>query len=226
MPASVSLKRVVATLRKTSGPPEPLPARGPFEMILWENVAYLANDERHAAAFEALSRRVGLTPHAILAAPESLLVEITAMGGIHPRERAERLRTIAGIAIEEHGGKVSRLLGLPMPKAKAALRKFPAIGAPGAEKILMHAGVLADLALESNGLRVLVRLGFGEEKKTYAATYRRVKEAIAEEIGTEKEWLVDAHHLLRRHGREICKVSTPRCEVCPLTRDCRWYALQ
>ena len=37
-------------------------------------------------------------------------------------------------------------------------------------------------ALESNGLRVLVRLGFGEDRKSYAATYKSVREATLEEL--------------------------------------------
>ena len=50
--------------------------------------------------------------------------------------------------------------------------QFPMIGEPGAEKILLFSGVLAVLALDSNGVRVLVRLGVGEERKSYAATYK------------------------------------------------------
>lgn len=223
-PMPATLKRILAALEKAFGPPAPSPAAGPFETIVWENVAYLATDARRAAAFEALSREVGLSPRAILAAPRPLLERIAAMGGIHADVRAERLRRIAEIATVEFGGDLSRIASLPLPKAKAALRKFPAIGIPGAEKILMQAGALADLAIESNGLRVLVRLGFGQEKKSYAATYRSVKEAIAGRTPTTPDRLVAAHHLLRRHGREICKASTPKCEICPLTGDCRWYA--
>ena len=78
---------------------------GPLEMILWEIVAYLADDTRRGIAFDALREKVGLTPEKILAAPKKLLCEITRMGGsIAAEERAERLQTAAQITLDEFGG--------------------------------------------------------------------------------------------------------------------------
>jgi hypothetical protein len=51
------------------------------------------------------------------------------------------------------------------------------VGEPGAEKILLFAGRQALLAPESNGLRVLVRLGLVREEKSYAKTYAASREA-------------------------------------------------
>jgi hypothetical protein len=50
---------------------------------------------------------------------------------------------------------------LPPQKAKKQPLQFPMTGEPGAEKILMFAGALPVMALESNGQRALVQLGFG-----------------------------------------------------------------
>ena len=54
--------------------------------------------------------------------------------------------------------------------------QFPMIGEPGAEKILLFCGLLNVLALESNGLRVLTRLGCGEERKELCRGYKSVRE--------------------------------------------------
>ena len=53
----------------------------------------------------------------------------------------------------------------------------PCSGDPGAEKILLFSRTHSILALDSNGLRVLRRLGYGEERKSYASTYRSAQEA-------------------------------------------------
>jgi endonuclease-3 len=79
------------------------------------------------------------------------------------------------------------------------------------------------LALESNGLRVLLRLGFGEEKKSYSTTHRLVQQAAVEGLDKDYPWLIQAHLLLRRHGQELCRRSEPLCEKCPLARDCEYY---
>ena len=43
---SLSLHDGVAVLKKHYGSPAPLPTADPFELILWENVAYLASPRR------------------------------------------------------------------------------------------------------------------------------------------------------------------------------------
>eukprot|EP00456_Euglypha_rotunda_P088824 TRINITY_DN9135_c0_g1_i4.p1 TRINITY_DN9135_c0_g1~~TRINITY_DN9135_c0_g1_i4.p1 ORF type:complete len:240 (+),score=8.50 TRINITY_DN9135_c0_g1_i4:80-799(+) len=188
---------------------------GPFAMVLWEIVGYLADDARRGAAFAALRERVGLTPEAILAASGEELEAVARMGGgIAVRERVERLRTAATL------GDPVGALTMPSARAKKVLMRYPMIGEPGAEKILMFCGVLPVLALESNGLRVMVRYGIGEEKSNYAATYRSVREAVLEELPRECDVLQAAHLLLRRHGQEICRRGAPDCPGCPVRSGC------
>jgi len=107
------------------------------------------------------------------------------------------------------------------------LKKFPGIGDPGAEKILLFSRTHPILALESNGLRALIRIGFGEELKNYAATYRSAQEAVKDQLTSDSVedyvWLIRAHLLLRRHGQELCKRTEPICTSCPLTENCRYW---
>jgi hypothetical protein len=111
---------------------------GPLEMILWEIMAYLADDERRGAAFDALRKHVGLTPEKILGAPKKLLCDVTRMGGsIAAEERAERLQAAARLTLDEFGCHLDGVLKLPPQKAKKLLMQFPMIGEPGAEKILI-----------------------------------------------------------------------------------------
>jgi endonuclease-3 len=126
-------------------------------------------------------------------------------------------------AREDFDGDLRPVLKLPLSKAKKAFQKFPGIGEPGAEKILLFTRSYPVLALESNGLRVPLRLGFGEEKKSYSATYRLVQQAVRDGHGKVFTWLIQAHLLLRRHGKELCRRSEPLCDICPLARDCEYY---
>ena len=111
----------------------------------------------------------------------------------------------------------------PAKEAARALRKFPGIGEPGAEKILLFAGLAPFLALESNGLRVLLRLGYGTEGKNYAASYKSAQGAAAVEIPETVRARIEAHQLLRRHGQELCRRSAPICERCPVTKECAYF---
>ena len=78
------------------------------------------------------------------------------------------------------------------------------------------------MALDSNGLRVLCRVGFAEEQKSYPATYRLVLDAIHGQLPRDYDSLIRAHQLLRQHGQELCKRSKPRCTECPVRDGCNY----
>jgi endonuclease-3 len=223
MPPAPDLKKIAARLAAHYGKPNPPITNDPFELLLLENVAYLVSDERRKEAFNLLRKHAGSRPHEILAASPEQILRATKLGGMHSEQRVSRLREIALITMNEFGGDLRQALKLSQPKAKQALRKFPGIGEPSAEKILLFTRSYPMLGLDSNGLRVLVRLGFGEEKKSSTATYRSVQEAIHSQLIEDYDWLISAHMLLRQHGKELCKTNAPVCGKCPLRKSCRYF---
>ena len=146
-----SFTATIRALKKFYGSPKPPKITDALELILLENVAYLADDEKRAAAFAALKKRIGTRPQQILKASQEQLEEITRMGGIVPELRAQRLRQIAELVHSILKGDLAAELKKPFPQAKKSLRRFPTIGDPGAEKILMLTRSYPVLALESNG---------------------------------------------------------------------------
>lgn len=224
MSTPVTFARVIAQLKKFYGDPPPPPATDPFELVLWENVAYLADDDKRARAFAELKKTVGTTPKEILKAKPEKLLAVTRMGGIVPELRAERLRQSAEIVEILLKGRLDAALDESLAKGRKTLRRFPTIGEPGADKILMFAGRYPVFGLESNGLRVLLRLGFAQEQKSYSASYRAVQQALAGELPKDCQSLTVAHQLLRRHGQELCKRSQPLCDECPLRESCAFAA--
>ena len=92
-----TLGTAIARLQTHYGAPEPLPTTDPFELVLWENVAYLAPHARRLEAFRQLRHSVGTSPAAILAANKSALERVTAHG-ILKGDFAAKLRECARIA--------------------------------------------------------------------------------------------------------------------------------
>lgn len=213
---------LVRKLEAQYGRPTPPQLSDPLALILFESIGYLVDDDRREAAFAALSERVGLKPTDILSASTEQLVGVTKIGGIHAELRAQRLREIAQIVLNDFGGDLGSVLQLPYAKAIKALKTFPSIGDPGAEKILLFTKTFPVLALESNALRVLLRLGFGTESKNYSTSYRSVREALSDQIGDDCAFLIRAHQLLRQHGKELCKTNLPECGHCPFRFNCRY----
>ena len=215
------LRHVLDDLKRFYGPAgEPTVTR-PFEQVLWENVAYLVDDERRTRAFTWLKQRIGTSPEAILTSPHATLLGVTGHG-ILAETFAAKLRAAAAVALEL--GDLDAIVRGPLLKARRALRRFPGIAGPGADKILLFSHAHAVPALESNGCRVLQRLGLIASIGAYAQIQRAGTELIASELGLDFGRLVAAYLLLRQHGQELCRRSRPLCEGCPLRDRCAYYA--
>jgi endonuclease III len=223
-PGPRGLAAALDVLEKLHGKPaRPLP-KHPLDWILWENVAYLVGDEARAHAYRALEKEVGLAAEDLAKASAKSLLEVARIGGMHPERRVDKLREIAELAIEAGGGRLEKVLDLEAKAARKVLKRFPGIGDPGADKILLFCGASTEMSLESNGLRVAVRLGYGEEAKSYATTYGSAITALEPELERKSARRVRAYELLRTHGQVLCKRSAPDCDACPITKSCRYFA--
>jgi endonuclease III len=231
-PAS-NLAKILDRLEKFYGKPKPphsilrtLTGKAdPYEMILFTNSGYPATDASCTRGFEALKKEIGLRPDDILAAPDKKLSELMRLGGIVPELRARRLKEIAARVKHEFGGDLRAALAKPLPEAKKALKKFPTIGDPGADKILLFTKTAPMAAVPSNCVEVTVRLLSGETRKNYAANYRAAQEILRAQLPEDCTTLLRAHLLLKQHGQEICKRTRPLCEHCPVSSDCEYYSI-
>jgi endonuclease III len=213
---------LIDRLAKLYGKPAPPTVTEPFAMILWENVAYLANDAKRAEAFAELQAKIGLTPAGIRKAKDSILLPI-ASKGIVPAGTVEKLRAAAEIARDSFRDDLTPILDKPLPAAKKDLRKFPAIGEPAAEKILLFNQHSPILVMDSNALRVLVRIGYAPEHRNYSTMYKSMQRALAPQLPQDCTALIRAYQLLRQHGQELCKRNAPLCNQCPLRPDCLYF---
>ncbi len=200
--------------------PPLVPLTDPLALIVWENVGYLIADDRRRGLFNELSHRVGLEAVRLLEAPHDILFDIARRGGMRPAERVERLRHIGRLAVEAGGDLASTLRQASPAKARAILKRFPGVGEPGADKILLFCGVETRPALESNGVRAMVRLGYAAEGASYAHAYNSSVSALRDLGPPDRDRLVEAFHVLRAQGQALCKRGAPLCLSCPLDATC------
>ena len=201
--------------------PAPVVLTDPLHQILWDNIGYLIDDQRRSVLFKEFGTRVGLAPSEIAGADSATLRDIANRGGMRPETRIQRWRDIAEIVLSRAGGDLAgTLAALPLAKARALLKAFPTIGDPGADRILLFAGIAPRPCLESNGVRALARLGFFNEARDYAASYRAAIDVLARHGAVDRDWLVTAYLALRDHGRALCKRAAPLCLACPLDGVC------
>ena len=213
------LGEVIAAFERHYGTPPRPPVHEPFEQVLHENAAYLVDDARRLETFRALKKQVGASPEAIHAASRERLIAAIAQGGMKPPLRAEKLERAAAIALGLDA-PLKSLVKRPLAEARKVLRRFPGVGAPVADRMLLFAGAHPVFAVDSNGLRVLTRLGYAKEQPSYEKTYREALGAVGPELPNGIAPLVAAHQFLRRHGQELCRRAEPLCAECPLRASC------
>jgi endonuclease III len=216
------LAQILDRLEVHYGKLEPIGPTDPYGLVLFLNCGYPASDENCVEGFSALRAAVGISVQEILDAPQSRLAKCLKRGGIFPELRAKRLKQIATIVQQDFGGDLRVILKQLVPDAKKVLKRFPTIGDPGAERILLFSGAAALPAVPANCLQVPLRLGFGTEAKSFGASYRSVQQALAAELPAQCAGIVRAYLLFRRHAQELCKRVTPSCSQCPVTTLCNY----
>ena len=105
-------------------------------------------------------------------------------------------------------------------EARKALKRFPTIGDPGVDKILLFCADIPVAAVPSNCPHVPLRLGLGVERPSYAATYRSVQEELTRMLSGDAAAMKRAYLLFRQHGKTLCRRTVPLCDRCPVAAMC------
>jgi endonuclease III len=224
MPKRASgLSKILDRLEIFYGRQQPSGPVTPYEMVLHRNCGYPQSDDRCDRGFQALRDKIGLAPERILAAPDAKLREVMQPSVMMPALSARRLKEIAARVADEFGGDLRAAMKRPVAEVRKALKKFPTIADATADKILLFTRTALVAAVPSNCAHVPLRLGFGREQKNWLASYRSAQQAIAAELPPDYHALIRAYVLLKHHGQETCKLSRPRCDICPVASVCVYY---
>jgi endonuclease III len=222
--AAVNVSDLLEQLEQIYGPQEPAWPTEPYLFLIWWHCGYPASDRACGKGWEALREQVALEPEAILASSPDLLAKALRAGGMVPELRALRLKEIAARVKDEFAGDLLGALKGPLPAVRARLKKFPNIADPGADRILLFAGLAPVAAVPSNCPHVLVRIRRGRERENYGATYREAQEEIETGVPEKFDGRTRAFLLLKRHGQEVCKLTKPKCAQCGLSSACAYFA--
>jgi endonuclease-3 len=196
----------------------------PYLFLVWWHCGYPASDAACARGWEALNRDIGVEPARLLAAAPAKLAAALKPGGMVPELRAQRLKEIAARVQDEFGGDLKAALAGPVVQVRRLLKKFPNIADPGADRILLFAGIAPVAAVASNCPHVLVRVLRGQERENYGVTYKEAQQAIEAEVPEKFDARTRTYLLLKRHGQELCKRTKPKCDECPIRSACAFFA--
>jgi endonuclease III len=219
-----SILDVLAKLEQFYGPQDPSFPTDPYEFLVWWHCGYPASDAACEKGWKNLKQQAGIEPQRLLAVKPAQLAAALRPGGMVPELRAERIKEIARRVQDEFGGDLRAALSLPLAKARKILKSFSGIADPGADRILLFAGIAPLAAVPSNCVHVLIRIMEGPEGENYSASYREAQRAIAGEVPEKFDARIRAYLLLKTHGQQTCKRTNPKCQDCPVKAKCAFVS--
>jgi len=196
----------------------------PYAFLIWWHCGYPASDAACERGWRALNAEVGIEPGQLLAASQARLASALKAGGMVPELRALRLQQIAQRVENEFGGDLRAGLVGRIAEVRKALKRFPGIADPGADRILLFGEIAPVAAVPSNCEYVAGRIRLGLERHDYGTTYREAQALIAAEVPEQFHARSRAYLLLKVHGQTLCKRAKPQCEPCPMHSSCAYYA--
>ena len=218
--ATPRITDILDSLESNYGALDPVAPADPYEFLIWWHCGYPASEERCSKGWSSLTREVGIAPKRLIAASTAKLAGALEAGGMVPDLRAARVKEIAERVQEEYGGDLRTALSrLSAPQARKALKAFPGIGNPGADRILLFSRLSPVAAVPPACPYVLVRVLQGPEGPKYVAVYAAAQQMLSTLAATFDE-RIRGYLLVAHHGRELCKRTNPLCARCALRAQC------
>ena len=126
------------------------------------------------------------------------------------RNKAKSLVTMAQQVVLNFNGEI--------PSQRKHLLTLAGIGPKTANVILSVAFNVPAIAVDTHVARVSKRLKLAKEYDDVNTIERKLKRKIK-----RSRWS-DAHHLFIFFGRYHCFAQNPKCNTCPFTKQCRYFA--
>jgi endonuclease III len=127
----------------------------------------------------------------------------------YPNNKTRHLIGMAKMIVSDFNGVV--------PSDVDQLQKLPGVGRKTANVVALVVFKQPKLAVDTHVFRVTARLGLTYRAKNPLQTELQLIEHIPEKI------IPLAHHWLLLHGRYVCQARRPKCEVCGISRFCKYF---
>lgn len=179
----------------------------PFEMLVAVILSAQCTDERVNKTTPSIFIKYS-TPEDFAKIP---LEELESL--IHPcgfyKNKAKNIKLTAQKIINDFKGNV--------PQTMEELLSLPGVGRKTANVVMLEAfNKPQGIAVDTHAKRLSNRIGFSKEE-----TPEKIEKDLLKLFPSN--YLKDVNHILIYHGRAICTARSPKCEICPINKYCKFY---
>jgi endonuclease-3 len=175
----------------------------PFEVLVGTLISLRTRDQVTLVASERL-RAIAPDVASLLRLPERTIEKAIYPAGFY-RTKARTLRQVAALLIERHGGLV--------PATMEELLALPGVGRKTANLVLLLGHGVPAICVDTHVHRISNRLGLVRTR-----TPEETETALRAGLPRDLWW--SYNELLVSFGKAVCTPLSPRCSICPASRDC------
>ncbi|HLD40815.1 MAG TPA: endonuclease III domain-containing protein [Candidatus Omnitrophota bacterium] len=198
-------------LYRSFGPQSWWPGDTPFEVIAGAILTQNTNWQNVAKAIDNLKKAKVLTPKKLHSLPQPRLAELIRPSGYF-NIKATRLKEFLNFLFKNYGGSLKKMFSRPLEDLRKEILSVKGIGPETADSILLYAGGLPVFVVDAYTKRIFSRQKLLSEE----ADYHQVQELFTRSLKRDVRLYNEYHALIVRLGKDFCKKTKPRCEVCPI----------
>ncbi|MCA9933952.1 MAG: endonuclease III [Ardenticatenaceae bacterium] len=153
----------------------------------------------------------------VMNAPEAEVIETIRPAGL-ANQKGPRIQAALRTVYEQRGAiSLDFLADMPLNEAADWLTHIKGVGPKTAAIILLFAFGRPAFPVDTHVHRITQRLGL-------IGPHVSAEKAHKIFAQLDRPQTFYAMHLnLIRHGREVCRARSPRCEICPLQTECNYF---
>ena len=210
---------IYSILEKKYGCPSWNKSASPLDELISTILSQNTNDRNRDLAFNTL-KRIFPSWEQVRDAPLQDIINAIHSAGLANQKGARIQNLLHQISAETGGLDLSFLAKMKGADARQWLLKFNGVGAKTASIVMQFSLEHPAFPVDTHVYRVSGRLGLRPVNLSVEKTHAWMEALYS------KEQYGPAHLNLIRLGREICHARKPDCQVCPLKRNCLYYAQQ
>ncbi len=178
----------------------------PFSILIGTILSARTKDENTSVAVKKLFSKYK-TARELAKANVSTVKKIIKPCGFY-RVKARRIIKVASLIDSQYNGKV--------PDKLEELLKLPGVGRKTANCVLVYAFEKPAIPVDTHVHRICNRLGLVNTKTPEETEFELMKKR------PKKDW-IRINDTFVMYGQNICRPISPKCAVCQIRKDCKYY---
>ena len=179
---------------------------GPFSILIGTILTARTKDETTTKAVKALFLKYKNPEDLANAKIKDVEKIIRSIGFFHVKSK--RIVEVAKIIHQKYKDKV--------PEDLDTLVQLPGVGRKTANCVLVYAFEKPAIPVDIHVHRISNRLGLVDTKNPEDTEQELMKKI-------DKKYWIDINDTFVMYGQNICKPISPMCDVCKITKSCKYY---